>query len=212
MPRSSTALIPTERIERAILLIRGEKVMLDEDLAALYGVPVKRLLQSFKRNRERFPADFAYQLTIKEFTNLRSQIVTSNEGRGGRRYRPFAFTENGVAMLSSVLRSKRAIAVNIEIMRTFTRLRQILAGHADLSRRLDDLASREGKSGITPLLNESDLFGICSASFPEQMMPISRAQTRRGQTETDTVPASDVGSGTCSPCNRKPSIWNSIAS
>jgi hypothetical protein len=139
MPRSSTALIPTERIERAILLLRGEKVMLDEDLAALYGVPIKSLLQSFKRNRERFPADFAYQLNSKEFTNLRSQIVTSSSGHGGRRYRPFAFTENGVAMLSSVLRSKRAIAVNIEIMRTFTRLRQILASHADLSRRLDDL-------------------------------------------------------------------------
>jgi hypothetical protein len=139
MPRSSTALIPTERIERAILLIRGEKVMLDEDLAALYGVSVKSLLQSLKRNRERFPTDFVYQLTIKEFTNLRSQIVTSNAGRGGRRYRPFAFTENGVAMLSSVLRSKRAIAVNIEIMRTFTRLRQLLASHAELSRRLDDL-------------------------------------------------------------------------
>jgi ORF6N domain len=140
MPRSSTALIPTERIERAILLLRGEKVMLDEDLAALYGVPVKVLVQAVKRNVERFPKDFAYHLNWQEFRNLKSQIVTSSlAGHGGRRKSPWVFIENGVAMLSSVLRSKRAIAVNIEIMRTFTRLRQLLASHAELSRRLEDL-------------------------------------------------------------------------
>jgi phage regulator Rha-like protein len=143
--KSNSAIIPSERIEHAILLIRGEKVMLDSDLAKLYGVPVKTLLQSVKRNRERFPDDFMYQLTAKEFTVLKSQIVTSKIGRGGRRSAPYAFTENGVAMLSSVLRSKRAVAVNIEIMRTFTRMRQLLASHTELARRLDDLEKKYDK-------------------------------------------------------------------
>lgn len=135
------SLVPAERIERAILLIRGQKVMLDADLAALYGVETKVLVQAVKRNRSRFPDDFMVQLTLKEFAPLRSQIVTSNAkpAWGGRRYAPYAFTEQGVAMLSSVLRSKRAIRVNIEIMRAFVRLRQMLAAHADLSRKLDAL-------------------------------------------------------------------------
>ena len=133
-----------ERIERSILLIRGHKVMLDADLAALYGVATKVLVQSVRRNPSRFPEDFMVQLTFQEFTRLRSQIVTSNteRRRGGRRYLPYAFTEQGVAMLSSVLRSKRAIQVNVEIMRAFVRLRQMLASHADLARKLDAL---EGK-------------------------------------------------------------------
>ena len=102
----------------------------------LYGVPVHRLNQAVKRNRDRFPDDFMFELTVDEAAALRSQSATSKKGRGGRRYRPLAFTEQGVAMLSSVLRSKRAIQVNIEIMRTFVRLRQILASHADLARKL----------------------------------------------------------------------------
>jgi len=133
-----------ERIERSILLIRGHKVMLDADLAALYGVATKVLVQSVRRNLSRFPEDFMFQLTFQEFTRLRSQIVTSNteRRRGGRRHLPYAFAEQGVAMLSSVLRSKRAIQVNVEIMRAFVRLRQMLASHADLARTLDAL---EGK-------------------------------------------------------------------
>jgi hypothetical protein len=142
-------LVPAERIERSILLIRKHKVMLDSDLAALYGVQTRQLVQAVKRNRVRFPADFAYQLTRKEFTNLKSQIGISSSGPtgtwGGRRTPPWAFTEQGVAMLSSVLHSERAIAVNIEIMRTFVRLRQLLLSHADLARRLAELEKKYDK-------------------------------------------------------------------
>lgn len=139
---SDAAPIPVESIERAIVLVHGQKVMLDSDLAELYGVETRALVQAVKRNRDRFPEDFMFQLTREEFDNLRSQPVISSPGRGGRRYPPHAFTEQGVAMLSSVLRSARAVKVNIEIMRTFVRLRQMLASHAELARRLDDL---EGK-------------------------------------------------------------------
>ena len=132
------ALVPLERIERAILLVRGHKVMLDADLAALYGVATKALVQAVKRNIARFPDDFMFQLTKEEFDDLRSQNVTSSSW-GGRRHRPYAFTEQGVAMLSSVLRSDRAIHVNIQIMRTFVRLRRLLASHEELARKLDAL-------------------------------------------------------------------------
>lgn len=123
-----------ERITQAILLIRGHKVMLDSDLAELYGVATKVLIQAVKRNIDRFPEDFMFQLTEQELGNLRSQFVTSSWG--GRRYPPYAFTEQGVAMLSSVLRSDRAIHVNIEIMRAFVRLRRMLASNAELARKL----------------------------------------------------------------------------
>jgi len=135
------SLIPAERIEKSILLIRKQKVMLDSDLAALYGVETKALVQAVKRNLERFPEDFMFQLSRDEFSILRSQSVTSSSW-GGRRYPPYAFTEQGVAMLSSVLHSQRAIQVNIEIMRAFIRLRQILASHADLARKLDALEKK----------------------------------------------------------------------
>lgn len=138
----STAVIPAERIERAILFIRGHKVMLDGDLAALYDVEVKVLNQAVRRNLDRFPDDFMFQLTKEEFDDLRSQSVTSSSGWGGRRYPPYAFTEQGVAMLSSVLRSKRAVQVNIEIMRAFVRLRRMLASHAELARKLDALEKK----------------------------------------------------------------------
>ncbi len=133
-------IVPLTNVESRIFLIRGEKVMLDETLAALYEVEVKVLNQAVKRNIERFPADFMFQLTAEEAALLRSQFVTSKpEGRGGRRYLPYAFTEQGVAMLSSVLRSERAIHVNIEIMRAFVRLRQMLASNAELARKLEAL-------------------------------------------------------------------------
>jgi hypothetical protein len=135
---NDATLVLSERIERSILLIRGHKVMLDSDLAGLYGVTTKRLNEQVKRNLSRFPEDFMFQLTESETDLLRSQIATSKKGRGGRRYQPYAFTEQGVAMLSSVLNSDRAIKVNIEIMRAFVRLRQILASNKDLSKRLDE--------------------------------------------------------------------------
>ena len=134
-------LVPPERIERSILLIRGHKVILDADLAALYGVETKQLIQAVKRNLPRFPDDFMFQLNEEEFENLRFHFGTSSQW-GGRRYPPYAFTEQGVAMLSSVLHSRRAIQVNIEIMRTFVRLRRMLASHADLARKLDSLEKK----------------------------------------------------------------------
>lgn len=136
------SLIPAERIERTIYLIRGERVMLDRDLAVLYGVETRILNRAVKRNLNRFPEDFMFQLSAEEAAGLRFQNGTSKKGSGGRRYLPYAFTEQGVAMLSSVLRSTRAVQVNIEIMRAFVRLRQMLASNADLSRRLDELESK----------------------------------------------------------------------
>jgi len=133
-------LIPVEIIERKIYLIRGHKVMIDSDLSKLYGVQIKRLNEQVRRNLKRFPADFMFQLTQEETDSLRSQIATLKTGRGEhRKYLPYAFTENGVAMLSSVLNSDRAIEVNIQIMRTFTKLREMLLTHKDLQRKMEDL-------------------------------------------------------------------------
>jgi hypothetical protein len=128
----------------AIRLVRGERVLLDIDLAALYQVPTRALVQATKRNPSRFPPDFMFQLTLRESTHLRSQNVISNARgqHGGRRYRPYVFTEQGVAMLSSVLRSRRAAAVNVAIMRAFVRLRLMLIEHKDLAARLDELRYR----------------------------------------------------------------------
>ena len=137
----NASIVAASQIERAILLLRGEKVILDEVLAQLYGVETRTLVQAVKRNVERFPEDFMFQLTKQEWESLRSQIVISR-GSGGRRYPPYAFTEQGVAMLSSVLRSERAVQVNIEIMRPFVRLRQILASNETLARRLAELEQR----------------------------------------------------------------------
>ena len=141
--------ILVERVERRILLIRGKRVMLDSDLAALYGVETKVLNQAVKRHIKRFPQDFMFQLTPEESEellrsqivtlNLRSQIVTSSLKHGGRRYLPLAFTEQGVAMLSGVLNSERAVQVNIAIMRAFVKLRKMLTSHKDLARKLEAL-------------------------------------------------------------------------
>ncbi|HEY7000526.1 MAG TPA: ORF6N domain-containing protein [Candidatus Udaeobacter sp.] len=148
------------QVERCIYLIRGEKVMLDYDLAALYGVDTGALNRAVKRNRNRFPQDFMFQLDADEWevlrcqigisntdtrgkaSDLRFQLGTSKSRRGGRRYLPYAFTEQGVAMLSSVLRSQRAVQVNIAIMRTFVRLRELLLSNADLARKLDALEKK----------------------------------------------------------------------
>jgi hypothetical protein len=146
-----TDAVSSDRIEGSILIIRGHKVILDSDLAALYGVSVGRLNEAVKRNRDRFPADFMFQLTSEEFVSLRSQVVSlnlksqiaiSSSDWGGRRHPPFAFTEHGVAMLSSVLRSKRAVQVNIEIMRAFVRLRQMLASNTQMAGKLAALEKK----------------------------------------------------------------------
>ncbi len=129
-------------IQNRILSLREQRVMLDADLAELYGVLTKALIQAVKRNLARFPDDFMFQLSIEEFATLRSQTVTSKIGRGGRRTAPYAFTEQGVAMLSSVLNSPRAIAVNIEIMRTFVRVRELAITHGDLAMRLNELEEK----------------------------------------------------------------------
>ena len=135
-----TSLALQKTIEKKILLIRGKKVMLDRDLALLYEVPTKRLNEQVKRNIKRFPPDFMLQLTKKEFENLKSHFATSSWG--GTRKLPMVFTEQGVAMLSTVLNSERAIMVNIQIMRTFTKLRELFATHKDLQRKIETL---EGK-------------------------------------------------------------------
>jgi len=137
------AIVPIDQIEKKIYIIRGKKIMFDSDLAELYGVEIKVLIQAVKRNIERFPEDFIFQLIKKEYDSLRSQFVTLNTGRGKhRKYLPYAFTEQGVAMLSSVLHSKRAIQVNIQIMRAFVKLREILASHKDLARKLEELEKK----------------------------------------------------------------------
>lgn len=146
----NAASVPVERISNSILILRGHKALLDSDLAALYGVQTKVLLQAVQRNRRRFPEDFMLQLTNQEWTALRSQIVTLKAGRGRhRKYTPYAFTEQGVAMLSSVLNSERAIAVNIEIMRAFVRMRELLASNKELAQRLRELEARVARKLTT---------------------------------------------------------------
>lgn len=142
MPKKtdSQALVPVDQIERSIHVIRGQRVMLDFDLAKLYGVTTRRLNEQVRRNLERFPVDFAFSLTLEELRALMSQNATSNIGRGGRRKKPLAFTEHGVAMLSSVLRSPMAVRMNIEIMRAFVRLRRLLATPGELVEQLRQLA------------------------------------------------------------------------
>jgi len=130
-----------ENIAQLVFFIRGEKVMFDADLAKLYGVSTKALNQAFRRNKQRFPADFVFQLSRSEYNNLKSQIVTSSQ-HGGRRRPPYAFTEQGVAMLSSVLRSARAVAVNIAIMRTFVQLRRLMDTNRDLARKIEALEKK----------------------------------------------------------------------
>lgn len=138
-------LIPTEMIESRIYLFRGQKVMIDRDLAEMYGVTTKVLNQSVNRNLERFPEDFMFKSSLDEAKRLKSQIVTSNVGRGGIRKPPYVFTEQGVAMLSSVLKSPRAIAVNIQIIRTFTKLREMLAENADLRLKIEAMEKHYGE-------------------------------------------------------------------
>ncbi len=140
---TSDAIIPLERIERAILLIRGQKVMLDRDLATLYGVDTRTLNQAVTRNMHRFPSDFMFELTREEIMRISQSVTSSADLKFSKRVR--VFTEQGVAMLSSVLRSSRAVQVNIAIMRTFVRMREVLASNADLQRRFDELETKYDK-------------------------------------------------------------------
>ena len=167
---SKTNLISIEKIEKAIYVIRGEKVMLDRDLAKLYEVPTGALNQAVRRNRERFPEDFMFQLTSAEVAELNlSQIVIGSEKHRATRLRPYAFTEQGVAMLSSVLRSKCAISVNIDIMRAFVKLRQIFVSNAELARRLDELESKYDKQ-----------FRVVFDAIRQLMTPLTRGRKEIG--------------------------------
>ena len=142
------ALIPMisiNTIEQKIFLVRGERIILDSDLAELYGVKTKALVQALKRNAERFPRDFMFQLSTKEYVNLRSQFVTSSSEHGGRRYLPYVFTEHGALMAANILKSDRAIQVSIQVIRTFILMRQALATNRDLTRKLNDLEKKYDK-------------------------------------------------------------------
>lgn len=168
----------SERITQSIIFIRSQKVMLDADLATLYNVETKVLVQAVKRTIDRFPEDFMFQLTQQEFDDLRSQIVTASWG--GRRYPPYAFTEQGIAMLSSVLRSKRAIHVNVEIMRAFVRLRRMLASHEDLARKLSDLEKNLEKKYDTQFKVVFDAIrGLMTAPEPKEKRPMGFAPSRK---------------------------------
>jgi len=133
------SLVPVERIERLIYLIRGQKVMLDSDLADIYGIPTHRLNEQVRRNLSRFPEDFVFQLTRQEFATLISQIAISKKGRGGRRTMPWVFTEHGAIMLASVLNSPVAVEASVRVVRAFVRLREMLASNRELAQRLDEL-------------------------------------------------------------------------
>lgn len=185
--------IPAERIERAILVLRGQKVMLDTDLAELYGVETRALVQAVKRNSERFPDDFMFQLDWDEVDQLsRSQTVILKRGQNVK-FRPYAFTEQGVAMLSSVLRSKRAVEVNIAIMRAFVRLREILATHKDLATKLDELERKLG--------THDEHFQVVFEAIRQLMAPPPAPKRRRiGFAAADDEPTRQANAG---PTKRK---------
>ena len=159
-------LIPNERIEKCILLLRGQKVILDKDLAVLYGVSTKNLNKAVSRNLDRFPDDFMFQLNLQEVINLKFQFGTSSWG--GTRKLPRAFTEQGVAMLSSVLKSERAVQVNIEIMRAFVKLRELIASNKELAKRLDELEKKYDSQ-----------FKVVFDAIRELMSPTEPPPTRR---------------------------------
>ena len=162
-------ILKPENLARFVFFIRSEKVMLDSDLATLYGVEARALNQAVARNRRRFPGDFMFQLSSREYESLRSQIVTSNKGRGGRRTLPYAFTEQGVAMLSSVLRSARAVEVNIAIMRTFVQLRRLMDTNRDLARKIEALEKKYDEQ-----------FAVVFAAIKELIAPSSPPKKQIG--------------------------------
>lgn len=171
-----TNLVPAEVIENKILLLRDKKVMLDRDLAILYEVETRVLNQAVRRNIERFPEDFMFQLTEEEMKNWTSQIVITNKEKMGLRRRPYAFTEPGVAMLSSVLNSNRAIHVNIQIIRTFIKLRQLLLTHVELKRKIEDM---EGKYDQQFKIVFEAIRKLLESPKPELMKRIAGFSTKR---------------------------------
>jgi phage regulator Rha-like protein len=174
--------VPAELIERRIYVIRGQKVMLDSDLAELYQVPTKRLNEAVRRNLDRFPEDFMFQLTSQEaqalasqfaVSNLRSQFATSSYG--GRRYLPYAFTEHGVAMLSSLLNSQRAVQMNILIVRAFVKLRELLATHKELARKIEQIEATQKQQARTQQQHASILVSVVEDIQKLRNPPTTRA-------------------------------------
>jgi len=175
--------VPVETITRRIFVIRGQKVMLDSDLAELYQVLTKNLNLAVRRNADRFPEDFMFQLTEQEAESLRLQIATSNVGRGGRRYLPYAFTEHGVAMLSAVLNSDRAVLMSIVIVRAFVRMRELLATHKDLAQKIEKLEAgqKHQASVIAVVATEvSNLAKHINKEFKKLREPRRRNKRRIG--------------------------------
>jgi len=169
--KKSFELIPVERIQNSILIVRGQKVMLDRDLAEIYGVETRALIQAMNRNIERFPQDFMFQLTHEEFENLRSQIVISRSW-GGRRYPPYAFTEHGAIMLASVLNSPRAVEASVYVVRAFVRLREYISSHVELARKLSDLERKVAG-------HDSDIQEIIIA-IKQLMLPLKKSGRQIG--------------------------------
>ena len=167
----SSGAAPLDRVAELIFVVRGQRVLLDADLAVLYGVATRVLLRAVKRNRERFPEDFMILLSQQEWQDLRSQIVISSEAHGGRRYTPHGFTEQGVAMLSSVLCSERVVAVNIAIMRAFVKVRELLGSNKELARRLDELEARLDKK---PATHDEAIAAILSAIRQRMSSPVPK--------------------------------------
>jgi hypothetical protein len=177
--RNDTAALGVDAIAKSILVLRHQNILLDHDLAALYGVTTKRLNEQVKRNLARFPSDFMFQLTVDEEGALRSHFATSKKAglnRGGRRYLPYAFTEQGVAMLSSVLSTERAVAVNIEIMRAFVRMRSVLTANKALARRFAELETRIGRLDKKTARQDEAIAAIMSAIRELMTPPIRRTR------------------------------------
>ena len=166
------ALIPIDAIQSRILLIRGQRVMMDYDLAALYGVTTARLNEQVRRNAERFPADFMFQLGKQEFAALMSQIATSNAGRGGRRKLPYAFTEHGAIMAASILSSQRAVEVSLYVVRAFVRLRELLSSNKELAKKLDELERKLSSHDRTIVQLVNAIRDLMAPPEPKKKRPI----------------------------------------
>ena len=174
------SVVPVERITRAILVLRGQRVLLDAELAALYGVTTKRLNEQVRRNLERFPEDFMFQLTLDEAAGLRSQIATSKSvaGRGGRRYLPYVFTEHGAIQAANVLTSARAVEMSVYVVRAFVQLRELLASNAELARRFDELEARIEKK----LVGHDQAIAAMLSAIRQLMKPAPESQRGIGFT------------------------------
>jgi phage regulator Rha-like protein len=174
-PAASDLSVPVELIERRIYFVRGQKVMLDSDLAELYQVTTGNLNPAVRRNASRFPEDFMFQVAREEFDNLRLQFATSSPGYGGRRYLPYAFTEHGVAMLSSALNSERAVQMNILIVRAFVKLRELLASNKELARKIEQIEATQQQQARNQQQHASILVSVVQDVQRLKTPPITRA-------------------------------------